>query len=110
MSPPAALEMRADWSQQAEANLLQALQRELSEGGELATLFDAAQATPEAEQALLLNQAVTDALAAHVVFMDVSTFAGPLPHMTAENREPYTLGDSVRALAPGIEADYAVFH
>jgi hypothetical protein len=41
--------------------------------------------------------------------MDITTFAGPLPHVTAKNRQAYTLGEAVRALAPGIEADYAVF-
>jgi hypothetical protein len=104
-------ELRADWSETAEANLMQALQAELAESGERVTTYDAGlhAATPEAEQALLLNEAVTDALAAHVVFMDISTFAGPLPHVTAENRETYTLGESVRALAPGVEADYALF-
>lgn len=103
-------DVRADWSEQAEANLLQSLQAELAESGENVSLYDASvHASPEAEQALLLNQAVTDALAAHVVFMDVMSFAGPLPHVTAENRETYTLGESVRALAPGVEADYALF-
>ncbi|HVK79890.1 MAG TPA: hypothetical protein VM915_04695 [Verrucomicrobiae bacterium] len=103
-------DVRADWSQQAEANLVQALQTELSQTGERATIYDVnLHGSPDSEQALLLNEAVTDALAAHVVFMDIATFAGPLPHVTAESRETYTLGESVRALAPGAEADYALF-
>ncbi len=102
-------ETRADWSQQAEANLLRAVQSQLLQSGERASVYDASELSREAQQTLLLNQAITDALAAHVVFMDITTFAGPLPHVTAENRVPYTLGESVRALAPNAQADYALF-
>lgn len=102
-------ERRADWSEQAKSNLMSALMSELAESGERAALYNAAEyQTEAAQQALLLNQAVTDALAAHVIFMDISTFAGRLPHQQSQP-ETYTLGQSVRDFAPETEADYALF-
>jgi hypothetical protein len=102
-------ERRADWSEQAKSNLMNALMSELAESGERAVLYNAAEHQTEgAQQALLLNQAVTDALAAHVIFMDISTFAGRLPHQQTQP-ETYTLGQSVRDFAPETEADYALF-
>lgn len=100
-------ELRADWTEQAKANLMAALLRELAESGETVTLYDSAEPTEAAHQALLLNQAVTDAFAAHVVFMDAS-FVGALPHQSRQ-REIYTLGASVRDLTPNTQAQYALF-
>lgn len=86
-----------------------AVVNQLTASGEQITLYNSAEhQTPEAQQALLLNQAVTDALAAHVVFMDITTFAGRLPHQAAQP-ETYTLAEAVQALAPGSDADYALF-
>lgn len=102
-------EPRADWAEQAESNLLAALRQELAESGETVVLFDPnAEQSEETQQALLLHQAVTSSLAAHVVFVDIAAFAGALPHQSTQ-REIYTLGDSVRHLAPGQDADYALF-
>jgi hypothetical protein len=102
-------ELRADWTQQAEENLMRALAAELAASGETVVMY-APGDTPsaDAQQTLLLQEAVTDALAAHVVFMDMYSFQGVLPHK-GEEVFPYTLGDSVRALAPEGQADYALF-
>jgi hypothetical protein len=101
-------EFREDWTAQAKSNLMHALLSELAESGERVTLYDAAHQTEAGQQALLLNQAVTDAFAAHVVFMDASAFVGPLPHQRNQ-REIYTLGESARAFAPNTDAQYALF-
>jgi hypothetical protein len=103
-------ELRADWSQQAEENLLTALKAELARSGETVVEFNPAEHQDDAEmqQALLLQQAVTNAFSAHVVMISPMTWGGPLPHQK-DRRESYTMGESVRELSEGVEADYALF-
>lgn len=100
-------EPRADWTEQAKTNLTEALVSQLQASGERVTVYDAANETPEVQQALLLQEAVTDALAAHVVFIGPG-FMGQLPHQRTQP-ETYSLADTVGVLAPNAEADYAMF-
>jgi hypothetical protein len=102
-------EQRADWSQQAETNLTSALMTQLSGVGVQAASYNAA--APESidtQQAVLLNQAVTNALAAHVAFIDPGSFMGNLPHQKIQP-ETYTLAETAQQLSPGSTADYAMF-
>ena len=102
-------ERRSDWQDTARQNLTTALSAELQSTGETLIMHDAAAAlSPEAQQAVLLTDAVTDALTSHVMMLDPMSYRGPLPHQK-DQRETYTLGETVRQLAPGVEADYALF-
>lgn len=102
-------EYRADWTEAARANLMASLETQLEAGNETVLTFEADEGEAEAvRQLLLLNQAVTDAMMTHTVFVDPQTYAGPLPHK--EPRElDYTLGESVAALTGEDAADYALF-
>ncbi|NBC34896.1 MAG: hypothetical protein GVY13_19670 [Alphaproteobacteria bacterium] len=71
-------EYRADWTEAAEANLMASLKTQLEAGNETVLAFQAGEGEAEAtEQLLLLNQAVTDAMMTHTVFVDPQTYAGP---------------------------------
>jgi hypothetical protein len=103
-------ELRADWTEEAKKNLLAALKEELAASGETVIEFNPEDRADDAElqQALLLHRAVANALAAHVVKISPTSFAGQLPHQSSR-RETYTLGEGVREIAEGVEADYALF-
>lgn len=102
-------ERRSDWSDAAKANLTAALQTQLQGSGETVIMHDQnASESPETQQAVLLQEAVTDALTAHVMMLSPATYHGALPHQK-DQRETYTLGQTVRQLAPGVSADYALF-
>lgn len=103
-------ELRADWSETAENNLIASLEVGLKSSSDTLLRAETPNGDSDAlNQATLLQQAVADAQAAHVNFTDPMTFRGPLPHWRTR-KETYSVGpEAAKLMAGSTGADYAMF-
>lgn len=96
-------EVRADWSETAQANLLQALEAALAEMGH-ETLILSDEANDRARQLTLLHSAVAGSATRHGVGA-----VGPLVLPTKSDDWNWTLGEGVTQLAADHDGDLGLF-
>ena len=103
-------ELRVDWSEAAEQNLLTSLQSALAASHDDALLYRTnEEMADEGRQVALLNEAVTLAMRVHIGLGDVANqIVLPLPHKEEEPFD-YSLGSTVSEMTAAYEADYALF-
>lgn len=103
-------ELRADWTEQAQANFKASITQHLQDTGETVVHFEEGIIEgEELKQLMLLEQHVAEAITSHVVFVDPTMFRGALPHKSGEQLLTYSLGEGVSQLQDQTDADYAAF-
>ncbi len=102
-------ELRVDWSETAEANLMTGLERALKSSGDtLLAHTSEKDMSEDAKQVMLLNAAVTETMKYHVGLTGSNVVPVALPHKVDAPFD-YSLGQSVQEMSDGYEADYALF-